>query len=108
MRTLNLRLRARARRLGGIAANTFSLGAVAAEIILRARLFGPTLIKIMADFLAFVADKIEAVDTFINFFPIQNSALQFLDADAQQFLIALFNFPASGFVTWQIFIIYFV
>jgi hypothetical protein len=95
-------------RLGSTAANAFMLRAVTAIIVQRPGLLNPSIIQIVADSFALEADKIKAVDAFIDLFPVKNAPSKLLYTDTQKFFIILLYFAPTRFVTWKILIFRFV
>jgi hypothetical protein len=94
--------------LGGAAPDALRLRAAAAKAIEGKGLFHPTFIEIVADLLTFHADKINAIDAFVNLLAIEHASFQFLHPDPQQLFVVLFDLASAGLVAWKVLIIDFV
>jgi len=58
----------------------------------------------MTDFLAFEANEIDALNAFVDFFPIKDSALELLDSDTQQLFVIIFYFSPACLVAGKVLI----
>lgn len=62
----------------------------------------------MANLFAFEANKVEAIDALVDFFPVEHPAFEFFNAYAEKFFVVFLDFASARFVTWKIFILRFV
>ena len=86
--------------LGGAGFDAFGFGAGAAKVVKRNRFFHPAVIEVVADFLAFETDKIQAVDALVDLLAVEHAAAQLVDANAEQFFVVLLYLAPAGFITW--------
>ncbi len=59
----------------------------------------------MADFFTLKADEVKPVDALIDLFPVENSALQLLYPDPEQFFVVSFYFASSSLIAWKILVV---
>jgi len=69
--------------LGRAAANAFFLSASATVIVLGRCFFDPSLVEIVADLFALKTDEVEAVYALVDLFTVEDSTLEFFDADPE-------------------------
>src|SRR3972149_3070052 len=81
-------------------------GARAAEVELGLRIFDEPLVEIVAYFLAFHADEINAVDVFVDFFPIEHPAFKFLYPNAQKLFVISLDLEPASLIAGKILIVY--
>jgi hypothetical protein len=94
--------------LGGAAPDAFRLRTGAAKVIEGKGLFHPTLVEIVANLLAFHADKIDTVDAFVNLLAIEHASFQFVHPNSQQLFVVLFDFASASLVTWKVLVVDFI
>jgi hypothetical protein len=63
-------------------------------------------IQIMADLFTLNTDEVDAVDGFIDFFPIKHPALELFDADPQEFFVSLLDLEPSCLIAGEILILH--
>jgi len=56
----------------------------------------------VADFEAFGADEVDALDGFVDSLAVEDSPAQLLDPDAEQLAILALDFPPAGFVLGKV------
>jgi len=90
----------RLRRSLGVFA--FRLGTRAALVRNVVGIFHEPFIEIVANFLTYGTDEVDALNRLIDPLAVEDSSLEFLNADTQEFLVAFLDFLASRFVFWEL------
>jgi hypothetical protein len=79
-----------------------SFSAFGAGVVLIGRVFLETLVEGMTDLHTSYTNEINSLDRLIDSFAVENSALQFLDTNTEEFLILSLNLASAGFVFWEV------
>src|SRR5208283_555905 len=90
------------RRGGCTVGGSLGLGACAAQIVLIGGIFAEPVVERVADFQAYGADEVDALDRLVDSFTIENSSAQLLDPDAEQFGVLALDFSPAGFVLGEV------
>ena len=65
------------------------------------RLFDKPLIEIMADPFAERTDEVDAIDVFVDFFPVEHTTLELFDSNPQEVLVGLLDFEPPRLIASQ-------
>src|SRR5208282_4019043 len=90
------------RRGGCTVGGSLGLGACAAQIVLIGGIFAEPVVERVADFQAYGADEVDALDRLVDSFAIENSSAQLLDPDAEQLAVLSLDFSPAGFVLGKV------
>lgn len=77
--------------LGGRALYALLFSAWAAKVDVVFQVFDEPLVEIMANPFTLCAYEVDSIDAFVDFFPIQHTALEFLQANPQQLLVVFLD-----------------
>ncbi len=65
------------------------------------RLFDKPLIEIMADPFAERTDEVDAIDGFVDFFPVEHATLELFDSNPQEILVGLLDLEPPSLIASQ-------
>src|SRR6185369_15505200 len=90
--------------LSAAAARLLRRGARGAEVVHVVRVLDQAFVEVVAHLLAGGADEVDALDRLVDALPVEDAALELLDADAEQLLVLALYLAPSRFIFGELFL----